>query len=348
MAGLLDSDWVKFLAAPRAYYRDKAAQQSADQFGGLLGTLEQQGPANPQDPGGLLAPRQPDAQFWLKAATIPGYEGLAGQQLGIETQGQQALGRQMQGQDWSTQNMTLAQQQAQQLARETAIRNYGIAQADLQRKQAGTAASIGASNASALNSGVTAQLNNERLLGERTKNQNLAGPLYGQLPPAERLQATQDLYNNDTWAMAASDVADWADKRGPGAAIPVAGTSEADAWNTEWQSSAKPAFMKILNTGVLQGKEAEELAGIIGQPADMILTRSQLNVIRTVSQKVQDLRENAYKSMGLKAPPLKRGGSAAARAMSGGQPVGKVTPVMDFDTGAPTTPTIWNPVQRSP
>lgn len=345
MAGLLDSDWVKFLAAPRAYYRDKAAQQSAQQFGGLLGTLEQQGPTNPQDPGGLLAARAPDAQFWLKAATIPGYEGLAGQQLGIETQGQQALGRQMQGQDWSMENMTLAQQQAQQLARETAMRNYGIAQSDLSRKWQQTGASIGASNASAMNSGITAQLNQERLLGERTKNQIAAGPLYPQLNPADRLKATQDLYNNDTWAMAAGDVSDWAEKRGPGAAIPVAGTAEADAWNTEWQSSAKPAFMKILNTGVLQGKEAEELGAIIGQPADMVLTRSQLNVIRTVAQKVADLRENAYKSLGLQAPPLKRGGSAAARSMSGAQPVGKVTPVMNFDTGEPT---IWNPVQRSP
>lgn len=344
MAGLLDSDWVKFLAAPRAYYRDKAAQQSAQQFGGLLGTLEQQGPANPSDPGGLLAARQPDAQFWLKAATIPGYEGLAGQQLGIETQGQQALGRQMQGQDWEANNMTQAQLQQLALQRMTADRNYGTAQQDLQRKWAGTNASIGASNASAANSGITAQLNQQRLLGEINKNNATAGPLYMQLPPEQRMKATQDLYNNDTWATAASDVADWAEKRGPGAAIPVAGTSEADAWNTEWQSSAKPAFMKILNTGVLQGKEAEELGAIIGQPADMVLTRSQVNVIRTVAQKVRDLRENAYKSLGLQAPALKKGGSAASRQLSGGQPQGKVTPVMDFDTGEPT---IWQPIQRS-
>lgn len=337
MAGLLDSDIVKFLAAPRAYYRDKTAQQSAEQFGGLLGTLqEQQGPSLPGQQG-LLAARQPDAQFWLKAAQIPGYEGLAGQQLGIEAQGNQAMQRQIQGQDFSVNNMTQAQMQQLALEQIKANRQYDISQQDLARKWYGTEASAGASRASA-------DLSRARLYEQSNKNQAIGGPLYAQLPPADRLKATEGLYNTDTWAMAASDVADWAEKRGPGAAIPIVGTAEADAFNTEWQSSAKPAFMKILNTGVLQGKEAEELADIIGQPADKVLTQSQVNVIKTVAQKVRDLRENSYKSLGLKAPEIKKGGSAASRTLSGAQPAGKVTPVTTFDddqTG------LLMPVQRS-
>lgn len=323
MAGLLDSDWVKFLAAPRAYYRDKQAAASAQQFAGLLGTLgEQQGPTQPG--AGLLTQRAPDTQFWLKAATIPGYEGLAGQQLGYDTQQRGAMERQTQAQGWEASNMTLAQRAQQQLAEWRAQASDAIDRANLARQWAGTNAQIGAS-------GAAQQLSQARLLGVNLDNQQkqtqATGGLFARLTPKDQLATIQDLQSKDTWATAATDVANWAEKRGKGAAIPLAGTAQADAWNTEWQSSVKPAFMQILNTGVLQGKEAEEIQQIIGQPADAVLTQSQLNVIKTAAQKVRDLRVNAYKAVGLEAPELKPGGSAAARSLSAGQPVGPVEPV---------------------
>lgn len=348
MAGFFDSPLVRFLADRRGFYDQRDAQANAEQFQGLLGSLEQQGPTQPGQ--GVLGSRAPDQQFWLKAAQIPGYAGLAGQQLGIQAQGDQALERQTQGQNWSTQNMTLAQQQAQALDEQRAAAAHGISVQDLRRKWAGTNASIQSSLASAQNSGLSAQLNNERLFEQRNKNSLLGPdvPLYSKLPPVEQLKTRDNLLTQDTWASAAADAADWAQKRAPGAALPLAGTAEADAFNTEWQSSAKPAFMKILNTGVLQGKEAEQLEEIIGSPADKILTKSQINVIRTVSQKVQDLRENAYKAVGLQAPPIKKGSSAAARSMSKGQPQGKVIPILDIgDTGMPADQTgLLMPIQR--
>lgn len=344
MAGFFDSPLVRFLADRRGFYAQRDAEANAQKFQGLLGTLEQAGPVQPGQ--SLLADRAPDAAFWLKAAQIPGYEGLAGQQLGIQQQGAQALERQTQGQDWSTQNMTLAQQQAQALDQQRAAAQYQISQQDLARKWYGTEASAAASRASAASSGASYQLTNAKLLEQNDKNSKLGAPLYARLPAIEQAKANTELMSNDTWAQAATDVAEWADKRAPGAAIPLAGTAEADAWNTEWQSSAKPAFMRILNTGVLQGKEAEELADIIGAPADKVLTKSQVNVIKTVAQKVRDLRENAYKGLGLVAPPLKKGASAAARTLSGGQPQGKVTPVVDFGLDGDQTGLLL-PIQRS-
>ncbi|MNE85431.1 hypothetical protein D3C80_1824300 [compost metagenome] len=102
--------------------------------------------------------------------------------------------------------------------------------------------------------------------------------------------------------------------------------------------------MKILNTGVLQGKEAEQLADLIKQPDDYILTDSDMNVLRTVTKTVQDKREQTYRNYGLQAKPLTVGSSPASRAMSeakGAKPQGKL-----IDWNGPGG-TIWHPVERS-
>jgi len=338
MAGLLESDLVKFLAAPRAFYRDKQMLQAQQQFQGLLGSELGQQLQGPTQPGqdGLLGLREPTPQFWLKAASIPGYEGLAGQQLGITAQGGQRMAEQQAQNQWESQNLTAAQLAQLGLQQQRGEQDYDIAQQNLARQWYGTQASAGAANASA-------DLSRARLGGEQQKQSLLAAPLYQQLPPAERLKATQELFTADTWAQSALDVADWIEKRAPGSALPAIGTAEADAFNTEWQSSAKPAFMQILNTGVLQGKEAEEIADIIGQPADKMLTKSQINVIKTVARKVQDLRGDRYKALGLQAPAQQVGGSAVARTLNQAQPQGAVRPVSAIPE---QTPTIWNQVQR--
>lgn len=341
MAGLFDNELFRFLITPRAYFAQQDQARQTEQFKGLLGSLQEPGP---QGPGGLLQSRAPDQQFWLQAATIPAYQQLASQQLGYEAAGGQAMARQQQAQEWESQNLTEAQRQQLALQQQRAQRDYELGQADLARKWYGTEASARSSLASAASSQASRELTLANLEKANRENARERGGLLERLPPQSQLEARQDLLTKDTWATAASDVADWAEKRGPGAAIPLIGTGEAAAFDTEWQTSVRPALAQMMNMGVLQEGEREALEQIMGQPADKVLTESQVNVVKTVAQKVRDLRANAYKAVGLQAPELTRGGSAASRTLSGARPQGQVRPVSAMP--APVDGTIWQPVQR--
>lgn len=328
MAGLLDNDFVRFLVAPRATIAGWRQEEDTKKFQGLLGSLEQQGPTLPNQ--GLLGMREPDQQFWLKAAEIPTYQQLAGQQLGYATQGQQAMDRQQQAQLWDKNNMTMAQTEQQKLQE---LRNRQVYEAEQRRldyEGQRTRADVAQSYAAAHATDATRQYTEERTRGEQFRNKQLEQgvtlPLYAQLPPVERQKANVALSNSDTWERSAIDVEDWVERRSKLSAVPLVGSAEAAAFNTEWQSSVKPAFMQILNTGVLQGNEAEELQKIIGKPDDVMLTQSQINVIKTATEKVRNLRRNLYQSYGLNAPQQQVGGSSAARAISPAKPVGEVRP----------------------
>lgn len=329
MAGLFDNELFRFLVTPRAYFAAQDQAKQTQQFQGLLGGLNG---------------ASPNEQFWLQAAQLPAYQQLAGQQLGYGAAGGQAMARQQQAQDWSAQNLTRAQQEQLTLNQQKAERDYAIDQEDLRRKWYGTQASAASSYASADSSNASRALSQARLEGENLKLQRERGGLLERLPPQNQLEARQDLLNKDSWAQSATDVEDWALNRGPGAALPLVGTAEAGAMDTEWQTSVRPALMQIMNTGVLQEGEREMLEQVMGQPADKVLTKAQQNVIKTVAQKIRDLRSNSYKAVGLQAPEVQRGGSAAARALSGGQPQGQLRPVQALP--APGEGTIWQPVQR--
>lgn len=340
MAGLLDNEFVRFmLTGPKSYYARKDQQDQTAQFQGLLGGLEQQGPVQPGM--SLLADRAPDQQFWLKAAQIPAYQGLAAQQLGDINAQSGAMQRQMQGQDWQVNNMTAAQAMAEDRQRKMASLNYQLAQEDLARKNRGTDASVASSYASAASSQASRDLTNARLIEQNAKNRQATTPvLFDKLKPNEQVEANDALGSMDQYAQGAIDVLDWAENR-PKTGL---GTGAAAAYNSQWQSTVKPAYMKILNTGVLQGKEAEQLADLIKQPDDYVLTDSDMNVLRTVTKTVQDKREQTYRNYGLQAKPLTVGASPASRAMSeakGAKPQGKL-----IDWNGPGG-TIWHPVERS-
>jgi hypothetical protein len=342
MAGLLDNEFVRFmLTGPRQYYARKDQQDQQAQFQGLLGSLDQQGPPEPGQ-ASLLGQREPDQQFWLKAAQIPAYQQLAAQQLGDYNTQQGAMQRQMQGQQYAANNMTYAQQMAEDRQRKMASLNYQLAQEDLARKNRGTDASVASAYASAANSNASRALTGARLIEQEAKNRSATSPvLYNQLKPQEKVEANDALGSMDQYAQGAIDVLDWAENR-PKTGL---GTGAAAAYNSQWQSTAKPAYMKILNTGVLQGKEAEQLADIIKQPDDYILTDSDMNVLRTVTKTIQDKREQTYRNYGLKANPQAVGASPASRAISeskGAKPVGKL-----IDWNGPEGGTIWHPVQRT-
>lgn len=342
MAGLFDNELFRFLVTPRAYFAAQDQAKQTQQFQGLLGGL------NGASPG---------EQFWLQAAQLPQYQQLASQQLGYGAAGGQAMARQRQAQDWSLNNLTKEQQMAADLAQAKFGWDQQVDQEDMRRKWYGTEASAAASRASAGSSEASRALSAARLEGENLKLQRERGGLLERLPPQNQLEARQDLLNKDSWAQSATDVEDWALNRGPGAALPLVGTAEAGAMDTEWQTSVRPALMQIMNTGVLQEGEREMLEQVMGQPADKVLTKSQQNVIKTVAQKIRDLRSNSYRALGLQAPEVTRGGSAAARALSGGQPQGQLRPVSVIpgaanpgwrpeQRGADQLPSIWNRAGR--
>jgi hypothetical protein len=314
MAGLLDSDFVRWASDRRGYYARKDALEAQQQYSGLLGSLEQQGPTQPG--ADVLGSRAPDQAFWLKAAAIPGLEGLAGQQLSNYSTQAGAMARQQQQQGYEANNMTLAQMQAEDRLRKVADFNAAISQADLARKQAGTQASMASSYASADSSRQSGLLSQARRFEQENKNQHLSGPILNRLTPDKQVEAIQTLQLADRRAEAAVDVADWANNRASGAAIPLLGTSAADAMNTEWQTSVKPMMMQWLNTGVLQEGERKQVEELIGAPSDKMLTKSQLNVISSIAQKVQDTKDDLYKSLGLPAPTTQKGKSAASRTLS--------------------------------
>lgn len=341
MAGLLDNDLVKMLMiGPQNYYQDYQKQKNREQFQGLLGTLEQQGPVQPDQ--GLLQPRAPDQQFWLKAAAIPGFKDIAGQQLGIDAQVQGAMQRQTQEQGYQANNLTYAQQLAEERQRRVAELNYGLAVQDNQRKLAGTNASIQSSLASAGSSNASRDLTNSRLTEQNLKNRNATGTLYDQLPPAEKAKAQDEFMVMDGFAQGAMDSADWAKNRPPGGL----GTAAGAAFQQQWQTTVKPAFAKAMAMGVIQGPEGEELAKIMGKPDSYYLSDSDINVIDTAAEMIRQNRERTYKKYGLQAPKLVKGQSPASIATSankGAKPQGNLR-----DWSPPTdTGTIWSPVQRT-
>lgn len=315
MPGLLD--WI---IDPKQALRSRREDAAAEEFKGLLGTLEQQGPVQP---GGVLESRAPDEQFWLKAAAITGspqLSDLAGQQLGYSAAGQQALGRQMQQQDYEAGNLSMAQRVQLQLqqARDQFAESIGIA--DMQRKWAGTNASIGSAGAAAQNSQMGAMLKQAQLQGELQKLQTANGPLYNQLPAPQRFEVNQQLLRNDAAVSSTMDVLDWAQNREQGGL----GTGKAGAFSTDWKLAVMPVLKDMMAAGALDNSEREWFENLMEDPSDKYLSQNQINKMKTIAQKVADYRAQGYQALGIQAPEV-QGRGAVSRAL-GAQPQGKLTP----------------------
>lgn len=321
MAGLLDSDLVQFLAAPRAYYQRKNQLKDAEAFKGLLGTLEQPGPVQP---GGLLESRAPDQQFWLQAAQIPSYQDVASQQLGYGAAGQQAMARQMQQQQYEGSNLSLAQQKQLELQQRSAEFNEDIGLQDLRRKWYGTQASAAASGASAQNSHMGALLSQARLQKQLQDNQTAQGPLYNQLPPMDRMKVNQNLLRYDAAVDSTQEVLDWVFNRDPSAPLRAIGTARGGAMAADWMLAALPVMKDMVGAGALDEGERKWFLDLVGSPDALHLTANEENKMKLIGQKVIDFRNQTYKSVGLPGP-TQRGPGAVSRSQ-GAQPKGALTP----------------------
>lgn len=341
MAGLLDT-FIQWASDPN-YYDRKERREGAQQFQGLLGSLEQAGPVQP---GGLLQSRAPDQQFWLKAAMIPGYENMASQQLGYATAGQNALERDQAGRDWAATNLTLEQQQRLALEQQKAQRDWFVDQSRLGLEGQRTAASVASgyasansSNASAQNSQWSALVNQQRLADLQNAAATKQGPLLGQLSPQGQVESLYKLQSLNKAVDSAAGVMDYVKNRNPSAAVRGVGTGEGAAMLTDWVMAVMP-IAKELTTGpgAVDEGEREFLMNIIKDPSSVMLTDSTINQMQLINQKVQDYRDMNFNALGVPIPQNK-GPGATARAL-GGQASGalrpyKPTPRRNQNSGAP-------------
>lgn len=322
MAGILDSDFMRFLTNNSGYWEQRDRAKAAEQFKGLLGSLEQQGPTQPGQ--GLLGARAPDEQFWLQAAAIPGYEGIAGQQLGYGAAGTQAMNRQMQAQDYEANNLSMMQQAQLALQQKRDQFAEYIGYNDLERKWYGTQASAGAANASAANSQMSGLLSQARLQEQLQKNQNANGPLYAQLPPVDRMKVNQSLLRNDAAVASTSEVLDWVMNRDPSAPVRGIGTARGGAMAADWMLSALPVMKDMVGAGALDNSEREWMEGIVQNPDALHLTEKAENQFKLIAQKVKDYRAQQYQAVGLPVPEIKSRG--AVSRSQGAQPQGQLRP----------------------
>lgn len=314
MAGLLDSDLVRFLVSPQSYYANQQQKQGTQQFAGLLGQLQQQGPEQPGQEG-LLGMRQPDQQFWLRAAQIPGYQQLASQQLGYDTQGRQAEQREQSSRDWQLNNVTKAQQAqidqgagSLQVQKDTAAQNYGLAQRRLALDQASTTQNIAASKANMKLTDIQTQAAEQGLL-------NLKGPLLSRLPADKQQEGWLALADQDQRVNTMTDVLDYVANKPTGGNIPLLGTSQAAAFDVAWQTATTPLFAEALKTGVINEGEHERLSKLAGDPTAWHLTESDRNALQTVLEIGKQQRDNLYQSYQVRPPELTVGNSVASRAL---------------------------------
>lgn len=321
MAGLLDSDLMQFLVTPRAFMARRNAQADAQQFQGLLGSLEQQGPVQP---GGVLESRAPDQQFWLKAMQIPTYQDVASQQLGYDAQQSGAMARQQQQQQYEGSNLTMMQRLQAELAQRKAQFEEQTGLSDLHRKWAGTNASIGAAGAAAQNSGMGAQLKQLQILSELQKQQTANGPLFGQLPADKKMAVNQQNLRNDAAVASSEAVLDWVLNRDVKAPLRGVGSAQGGAMAADWMLSALPVMKDMVGAGALDEGERKWMLDVVGSPDALHLTESEENKMKLIVQKMKDYRTQGYKSVGLDVPQIEPRG--AVGRSQGVQPQGALKP----------------------
>jgi len=112
--GILDNEFLRLALSGSPYMQSRETNRRQDEIGqrysNLLGSYGQgdqfNGPIQQERMPGLLTDGAPPPAFYLQAAGIPGYQGLA---AGAQS-GQQAMARQQQGQQWDANNISAAAQ----------------------------------------------------------------------------------------------------------------------------------------------------------------------------------------------------------------------------------------------
>lgn len=265
--------------------------------------------------GGVLS-GGPPSEFYLRAAALPGYQQLA-QQAQV---GQQAMERQMQGQQWDSNNMTLAQKTAadmnqqntkwEQERRQFEWNNPSAVQnAQIQNARANTGIAAGNLAINQAHLG----LQQQKFQFDQTQAQRAAQFPALALTGQQQMDYRTNVSKMDRAAAIATDTLDYLSTVGTGAKALDRGT--VNAMRAAYEQHVVPALATMVGTGTIQQGDMEFIKSVIGEPGGWAtLDANQKAKVGQILQSVQEERSRMYGLSGVQAPPIKPGSSAWARS----------------------------------
>lgn len=316
--GILDNEYVRLLLSGSPFMQQREQNARADELGARYTNLldaetgAQMGP--PTEPqmgrqilaqGGLLGegPRGPGADFFTRAAGIPGYQSLAGgaqANLG-------AMDRARYQNEWSLNNVPLADthRMAQQSAQWGA--DYAQRQHKFDNLSAAEKAQLEQQQAQARQQAAAAA----RTYDLQKREFDLRyGP--GSIDPRNPhgLKGTDliardiGLRDMDISAAIGQDVVqqvrDWTVNGGR-----FTEPARADAVGKAWQLAVMPLMTELNKSGVVNGQELPRLIGLMGDPAKWVnMSNKDRMQVELINDWMQQRRTNAYAANRIAAPPL--------------------------------------------
>ena len=323
MAGLLDNEFMRLVLSGSPYMQSREQQRREDlrsqQYTNLLDQYPMQGggpnfqqeggmsvpggqqlfqqqpqgfPGEAQAPAGLIQ-QQPGGtlpnEFFARAAAIPGYGGLINQMAS----NQAAMERQRQAQNWSTNNMTLAENvSAQQREAETKWRQdrqefeYNNPSA-YQRGQLEDARQRTAQGWANVGQGQERLgMDRERLEFDRQAAANKG--TFAALPPTEQIKIRQQVMPMMAGFNTLGDIAA-SIERNPELVNFSSVNPEARTRQEQYRLAVLPIVRNILSPGTEPGpKLQEEINSIVGDLTSPGSPEAKIKKLRMFQQKIQE------------------------------------------------------------
>ena len=337
--GILDNEYVRLLLGGSAYMQGREANMRADELGARYTNLldaetgAQMGPPSEAQmgrqmasQGGLLGegPRGVGADFFTRAAGIPGYQSLAGgAQANVG-----AMDRQRQGQDFSLNNVTLAdtQRMAQQASQFGA--NYAQNQQQWENLSGAQKAQLEQQRQQLAQQAANAQRSYELQLRQAQGNQPDPRNPYG-LKGTDLAARNMEFNDRDIAASIGQDVVnqvrDWSINGGK-----FTEPARAAAVGKAWQLAVMPLMTELNKSGVVNGQELPRLIGLMGDPAKYVnLSDKDKMQVELINDWMQKRRVGFYQAHGMAPGPLPesplsvgqaRGANAGRAPSQQGQP----------------------------
>jgi hypothetical protein len=273
-----------------------------------------------QQQGGFRGAGGPPQEFYMRAAALPGYQQLA-QQAFV---GQQAMERQMQGQQWEANNMSLAQktqldmnaqqQQWQRQRQEFEWNNpSAYQQASIEQDRARTGIAAGHLGLAQQQFGLQQQQFGLQQQQAQLERQFPALALKGN----DAIKYRDRLAQLDKAAAISTDVVDWLGNAQLGANVFSRG--DVKSMQSAFQTDVIPYFQQKFEAGALQAADLELIKNVMGDPGSWTsLNANQKAKVASLLTQIQDDRDRTYGMGGMRAPEIKPGSSAWARSARSG------------------------------
>jgi hypothetical protein len=316
--GILDNEYVRLVLSGSPFMQRREENMRADELGARYTNLldaetgAQMGPPSEAQmgrqmlsQGGLLGdgPRGPGADFFTRAAGIPGYQSLAGgaqANLG-------AMDRARYQNDWSVNNVPLADtlRMGQQSAQWGA--DYAQRQNQFDNLSAAQKAQIEADKARAAQAAGAAARAYD--LDLRKFNAQYGPGTVDRMNPyglkgTDLATRNMEFGDRDLAASIAQDVAkqvqDWTVNGGK-----FTEPARASAVGKAWQLAVMPLMTELNKSGVVNGQELPRLIGLMGDPAKWVnLSDKDRMQVEIINDWMQKRRVNFYQAHGMAPGPL--------------------------------------------